>query len=77
MIFSEVMLATQPESSGGALPWIEIALVIFFVVFLAIVIWVIIARPGRFRKAARIPLEDDRVVTPRERSDSEESSDAS
>jgi len=70
VFFNDLMLATQP--GGGALSWIEIALVIFFVVFLAIVIWVILARPGRFRKAARIPLEDDRVVTPRESADSEE-----
>ena len=44
--------------------WIEIALVIFLVVFLAILGWVLFARPGAFDEAARIPLNDD-VVTER------------
>jgi cbb3-type cytochrome oxidase subunit 3 len=45
--------------------FVEIALVIFMVVFLGIVAWVLLSRPGKYRKAARIPLEDS-VVTPRE-----------
>jgi cbb3-type cytochrome oxidase subunit 3 len=42
-----------------------VAMIIFIAVFLAIVGWVIFARQGRFKDAAHIPLEDDRVVTPR------------
>jgi len=46
--------------------WIEIAMVIFMVVFLAIVAWVVLARPGAFRRVSRIPLHDEKVVTPRD-----------
>ena len=44
--------------------FIEIALVIFMVVFMVILAWVVLSQPGKYRRAARIPLEDD-VVTPR------------
>ena len=57
-------MRTEPVILAQGVVLIEIALLIFMVVFLAIVAWVVLARPGRFRKAANIPLEDD-VVTPR------------
>lgn len=60
-----VMLAAQPQMTTS---WFEIALVIFMVVFLAIVVWVLAMRGEYFRKASRIPLEDERIVTPREMS---------
>jgi len=62
------------DAQPVSMAWFEIALVIFFVVFLAIVIWVIFARRGRFRDAARIPLEEDRVVTSRHERDGDRAS---
>jgi len=53
-------LPTPPAGTG----WIEAALIVFFVVFLAIVASVLLRRKGHYRDASRIPLEDD-VVTPR------------
>jgi hypothetical protein len=53
--------APAPAGSG----WSQAGLLIAFAAFLAIVVWLIMARPGPFRRAARIPLEDGRVVTPR------------
>jgi hypothetical protein len=46
--------------------FIEIAMLIFIAIFVGIVLWVVFTRPGRFNDAARIPLEENRVVTPRE-----------
>ncbi len=46
--------------------WIEVAMMIFFVVFLGIVFYVLLARPGAFKKAAQIPLDDQAVMTPRQ-----------
>jgi cbb3-type cytochrome oxidase subunit 3 len=45
--------------------WIETALILFVIVFLAIVARTLLARRGRFDAASRIPLEDDRIMTPR------------
>lgn len=64
-------LATQATGTG----WFEIALLIFMVVFLAIVVWVLLTRGEYFRKASRIPLEDDKVVTPRKESTSPDEDD--
>jgi hypothetical protein len=44
----------------------EIALVIFVVVFLGIMIWVLFSRSDYFRSSARIPLDEDSIVTPRD-----------
>lgn len=65
------VLATASAGTG----WFEIALIIFMVVFLAIVVWVLLTRGEYFRKASRIPLEDDKVVTPREQSTSTDDED--
>jgi cbb3-type cytochrome oxidase subunit 3 len=54
---------------GGAITLIEIALVVFVVVFLAIVLRVVLARRGRYDAASRIPLHEDRVLTPRDSGD--------
>jgi len=43
---------------GQLMTWIEIALVIFFCVFVVIVIGVALRRSGDFDEAARIPLDD-------------------
>lgn len=47
----------------SSLTWIEIALLIFVGVFLAMLMRVLLAKRGTFNRAARIPLEDDPVVT--------------
>ncbi len=66
------MLLAAAKSSGetppGALSFVEIALIIFFVVFLFVVVWVLMKRRGYFDKAAQIPLHDDphAPLTPRE-----------
>ena len=53
----------EPAASTG---YIEVALIIFFVVFLAIVAKVVFTKSSRYRDAAQIPLSDDEVVTPRD-----------
>lgn len=58
-----MMLATQP--AAGSIAWIEAALLIFVVVFVAVTIGVLLRKRGQFDDAARIPLEDDDPVTPR------------
>lgn len=49
----------------SSLTWIEVALLIFVGVFLVMLVRVLLAKRGTFNRAARIPLEDDRVATPR------------
>ena len=49
----------QPTEAPASPIWLEVAMILFIVVFLAIVIWVLLARPGAFKRAARIPLDDD------------------
>jgi cbb3-type cytochrome oxidase subunit 3 len=39
--------------------WLEVAMILFIVIFLAIVTWVLLARPGAFRRTSRLPLDDD------------------
>lgn len=51
----------EPAASTG---FIQVALVIFVVVFLLIVAKLIFTRSSKYRDAARIPLDDDTVVTP-------------
>ncbi|UCF67698.1 MAG: cbb3-type cytochrome c oxidase subunit 3 [Acidobacteriota bacterium] len=46
-----------------------IALVFFFCVFLYIVIWLIFSRSERHKRHARLPLEDERVIEPRNTAD--------
>jgi hypothetical protein len=56
---------TEPLLLAATTAWIEIAMIIFMVVFVGIVVWVLLVRPGGFKNEARIPLEEDRVLTPR------------
>ena len=58
-------LADAPPPSGAGLTFIEIALVIFFVVFLGIVTWLLLVGRGHFRREKQIPLRDDEIMTPR------------
>ena len=55
---------TLAQSGIASLTWIEIALVIFITVFVGVVVWVLCAKRGTFNKAARIPLEDNEIMTP-------------
>ena len=49
----------QPTETAVSPVWLEVAMILFIVIFLAIVVWVLLARPGAFRRASRIPLDDD------------------
>ncbi|MHC4810015.1 MAG: cbb3-type cytochrome c oxidase subunit 3 [Planctomycetota bacterium] len=49
-------------AEGRGLGFIEAGLVIFFLVFVAILAWVLMGRAGRFERHARIPLEDEPVT---------------
>jgi cbb3-type cytochrome oxidase subunit 3 len=49
----------QPTDAAGSPIWLEVAMILFIVIFLAIVAWVLLARPGAFKRASRIPLDDD------------------
>jgi cbb3-type cytochrome oxidase subunit 3 len=49
----------QPTEAAVSPIWLEVAMILFIVIFLAIVVWVLLARPGAFNRAARIPLDDD------------------
>ena len=59
------------EPATGAMTYIEIALIIFVVVFLVIVVGVLLGRPSKYEEASRIPLDDD-VVTPRDQPSTEQ-----
>lgn len=61
----DLLLASSDVSSGSPLTFIHIALFIFIAIFVGMLIWVLLAKRGAFNKVARIPLEDDKVVTPR------------
>lgn len=52
----------------GALTFVEIALIIFLVVFMLVVVWVLMKKRGAFDRAAQIPLNDDphAPLTPRD-----------
>ncbi|MCL4209455.1 MAG: cbb3-type cytochrome c oxidase subunit 3 [Phycisphaeraceae bacterium] len=50
---------------AAGVTWVEAALVLFFVMFLAVVIWTVVAKRDRFHAVSRIPLQDDRPVEPR------------
>lgn len=45
--------------------FVEVAMIVFFAVFLLITCWVIFSRSSYFSRASRIPLDDHDVVTPR------------
>lgn len=62
-----LLLAAAPAEAadGGGLEFIEIALIIFFLVFVGITTWVLMVRKGGFNAQARIPLSDE-PVTPRD-----------
>jgi cbb3-type cytochrome oxidase subunit 3 len=53
MSLSDVM------SAAGLGSWAEIGLVISFVTFVAIVVWVLFRRKGRWEHDRRLPLDDD------------------
>jgi cbb3-type cytochrome oxidase subunit 3 len=44
---------------GEALTWIELALILFFLVFVVIVVRVVIGRRGKYDEYAQIPLDDE------------------
>jgi cbb3-type cytochrome oxidase subunit 3 len=48
----------HPEPAASPV-WLEVAMIVFIVIFLAIVAWVLLARPGAFRRASRLPLDDE------------------
>ncbi|MCA9297343.1 MAG: cbb3-type cytochrome c oxidase subunit 3 [Phycisphaerales bacterium] len=43
----------------ATLAFVEIALIIFFTVFIGVLLWVVLRRRGAFDHVARIPLDDD------------------
>jgi cbb3-type cytochrome oxidase subunit 3 len=60
------MQPTDAPASGVSPLWLEIAMIMFIVIFLGIVAWACLAKSSYFRRAARIPLHDDEVVMPRD-----------
>ncbi len=60
------MTPAEPVEPAASTHLIEAALVIFLIVFLVIVARLVFTRSSRYRDAARIPLSDDEVVTPRD-----------
>ncbi|MCP4835295.1 MAG: hypothetical protein GY895_11100 [Phycisphaera sp.] len=51
-----------PETVGTG--WVEVALVVFILVFAMVLAWVLLTSSARWRRDASIPLRDD-VVSPR------------
>lgn len=52
---------------SAAMTIIEIMLIVFFVIFVGIIVWLFLFRRRKdYTRASQIPLEDDRVVTPRD-----------
>ena len=67
MAESTLLLLLAASGDAGAaesrgLGFIEAGLVIFFLVFVAILAWVLMGRAGRFEQHSRIPLEDEPVT---------------
>ena len=61
-----LLLASGSDAAGaGGIGLVEIALVIFFAVFVAVTAWVLLVRKGGFNDQARIPLQDE-PVNPRD-----------
>lgn len=56
---------TATHQLAATVHWIEAAMIIFMVVFLAIVARVVLRRRS-YRRESRIPLEDDTIMTPRD-----------
>lgn len=58
------LASTSPggDTSSAGLTFIEIALVIFFAVFVITTIWVVVGRRDRFQPHAEIPLHDEPVM---------------
>jgi hypothetical protein len=44
-----------------------VATLIFFAIFVAIVLWLVLSRSKRFKRMARMPLEDDEIIEPRQK----------
>ncbi len=61
------MLPTDVQILAVTTSWFEAALIIFFVVFVLIVLRAAFARPRAYHHAARIPLDDQGILTPRDR----------
>ena len=62
------MNLTDLMSHSGLAGYAEVGMILFFIAFIAIVWWVF--RPAnrkRWNNDARIPLEDEKPVTPRNR----------
>jgi len=64
-----------PLLLASSLTFIEIALIIFVVVFLLIVVATMLGRSDRFDRAARIPLDDQTVETLRDTRDTRDTRD--
>ncbi len=66
MVRSDLLLAGAANGAGAnPLTFVEVAMFIFIAIFLGLLIWVIFARRGAFNRVKQIPLEDDKLVTPR------------
>jgi hypothetical protein len=60
------MRPTDALTLGVSPIWLEVAMIMFIVIFLGIVAWACLAKSSYFKRAARIPLHDDEIVTPRD-----------
>lgn len=62
-----IVLAATQEATTNSEPiaWIQVALIIFFAVFVFVVAGVLVRKKGYFDRAARIPLDDKEPQTPR------------
>ena len=70
------MRLTDIMSAAGLTTWVEVALVIFLTVFVAIAVYVFAVRKrGRWERARYMPLEDDVPQEPRGESRTEDGTD--
>jgi cbb3-type cytochrome oxidase subunit 3 len=65
MSIAALNIAAQTPDSGGW-HWKMILMLFFLGFWLAVAIWLLFTRKGKFDKQMRMPLEDDRVLEPRD-----------
>ena len=58
-------LATQTPDAGGW-HWKMILMLFFLGFWLAVAIWLLLSRKGKYDKRKQMPLEDEKVLEPRD-----------
>lgn len=66
MMSSAALNIAAQASDAGGWHWKMILMLFFLGFWLAVAVWLLFTRKGKFDKQKQMPLEDDRVLEPRE-----------